>query len=465
MRRAIPLMLVALAVALLASPPSIADATCRTSGPTSGAFDVTVCVGGDLDTSPLIGDEAVPITATATNGRLVKQVEVFLSNQYLLTDYEAPWSFVLPTDRFVDRSYRLQVQAVISGDPEYTSPRTIVDVTFDNGVTVPPVNNKTFDPPDPDGGAVVAAAVGDGASGETGSDAVAGLVTSWNPELFFYLGDVYRDGTGTEFRNWYGPQAQRFGALRSVTAPTIGNHEYQGNSGGAGYFFYWDNVPHYYSFDAGPWHVVVLDANPAFGQLGTSSPQYAWLRQDLLDAGEDCVLATYHQPRFSVGRYAPGTSSLQPIWSLLASNGVDLVLSAHDHNYQRWKPMGPSGSFDPDGTRQFVVGTGGHEQYGFFDTDSRVVRRYTNIEGALRLELRSGQAAFSFQRSDGIELDAGSFDCSPLIDRQPPTKVPNLNASAVDAYTVDLAWDPASDNVGVDRYRIFRDNSLLSSVV
>ncbi len=39
----------------------------------------------------------------------------------------------------------------------------------------------------------------------------------------------------------------------SITNPTIGNHEYIGSST-AGYFDYWNNIPNYYSFDAGGWH-------------------------------------------------------------------------------------------------------------------------------------------------------------------------------------------------------------------
>ena len=50
----------------------------------------------------------------------------------------------------------------------------------------------------------VVAAVGDGASNENGSNAVAASIVRANPALFFYLGDVYEDGTFTEYRNHYG---------------------------------------------------------------------------------------------------------------------------------------------------------------------------------------------------------------------------------------------------------------------
>ena|GEM_PF-2448677 len=51
---------------------------------------------------------------------------------------------------------------------------------------------------------------------------------------------------------------------------------------------------------------------------------------------------------------------MQPIWSLLVRSGVDIVLSGHDHDYERFQPLDADGHPDPrHGTMQFVVGTGG----------------------------------------------------------------------------------------------------------
>jgi len=41
-----------------------------------------------------------------------------------------------------------------------------------------------------------------------------------------------------------------------------------------------------------------------------------------------------------------------------------VVLSAHEHNYERFAPQDPNGEADPErGIRQFVVGTGGKSHY------------------------------------------------------------------------------------------------------
>src|SRR4029079_19832296 len=86
-----------------------------------------------------------------------------------------------------------------------------------------------------------------------------------------------------EYANWLarsGSSSVYYGRLKGITGPTIGNHEYE-NGQAPGYFDYWDNVPHYYSFDSGNWHFISLDANSQFGQTAPGTPQYQWLPPDL----------------------------------------------------------------------------------------------------------------------------------------------------------------------------------------
>jgi hypothetical protein len=37
----------------------------------------------------------------------------------------------------------------------------------------------------------------------------------------------------------------------------------------------------------------------------------------------------------------------------------ELILTGHDHTYERFTPMTPQGEYDAWGLRRFVVGTGG----------------------------------------------------------------------------------------------------------
>ncbi len=396
---------------------------CSTSSPPSNAYTVTVCITSPADGATVAGPTVVTTTVSISGptpglARLVYT----LNNQYLLTDFGvAPFAFTLPTTYFVDSTYPLSVQALM-GDDFATTPAAI-SLHFHNEITTPPVNTNTFTPtagtaPAP-GQPFILAAVGDGAGGEPPEADVVNLIASWNPNLFLYLGDVYEEGTITEFYNYYRPSTF-YGKFHSITDPTIGNHEYLTGQA-TGYFDYWDNVPNYYSFDAGGWHLISLNTNCSqVGGCGTTSAQYQWLVQDLATHPAVCTLVFYHEPLYDVGPEGQPPNSLPPItatWSLLAQNGVDIVLNGHDHNYQRWKPLDGSGNVSPGGVTEFVVAGGGHSIQAFAITDSRLVVGFDTLTspvtyGALKLALHPTSVNWQYINTSGTTLDSGSFVCS-----------------------------------------------------
>ncbi len=127
-------------------------------------------------------------------------------------------------------------------------------------ITSPPVNTSTFTPSvgtTPPGQPLVVGAVGDGGSGQSSETSVVNLISSWNPNLFLYLGDVYENGRSMEFDNNYGKAGVpgEYGQFYSISDPTIGNHEYDGTDI-RGYEWYWNNVPHYYSYNSDGWQFI-----------------------------------------------------------------------------------------------------------------------------------------------------------------------------------------------------------------
>ena len=52
--------------------------------------------------------------------------------------------------------------------------------------------------------------------------------------------------------------------------------------------------------------------------------------------------------------------------------------------------------------------------------------------------------------------------CATTPDRTPPTSPPRLAAGPGGSTRVAFAWDPATDNVGVDRYEVFRGGRLVA---
>ena len=151
------------------------------------------------------------------------------------------------------------------------------------------------------------------------------------------LGDnQYETGALADFRTGYGTT---WGAFLSRTRPAVGNHEYKSSSTAAGYFGYFGGraPDNYYSFNVGAWHLISLDSNCAFaGGCGAGSRQYEWLKADLAAHPTRCTLAYFHHPRWSSGTAHGNSSQVGPFIDLLYNAGAEVVLSGHEHNYERY---------------------------------------------------------------------------------------------------------------------------------
>ncbi len=418
---------------------------CASSGPSSGKYTINICITSPANGASLTGNAAVTVTATITSGSSSnpQQMIFYLSSSYLLTSYSAPYTFTLPTAKWADGSYTLNVHALMP-DGFITATATIA-LTFNNGNATAPVNTNQFTPssgiPAASGQPFVVAAAGDGASGQPTSTKVINTISSLNPNLFLYLGDVYESGSVSEFYNWYGNNSSNFSVLRAITDPTIGNHEYTNGVNGAGYFDYWNNIPNYYSFNAGGWHFISLNSNSSKIGVTTSSAQYKWLQQDLAANAGICTIAYYHEPLFNIGAEGDLTA-MSSIWALLASYGVSMVLNGHDHDYQRWVPLDANGQPSSTGVTEFVAGGGGHGLQTFTTTDTRVA--YSNdlnptAFGVLLLQLGSSGANFSYHNSNGSILDSGFVPCNPSV---PPTGTPPTTATVTPTMTPTITSTP-----------------------
>jgi chitodextrinase len=458
------------------TPPPTPTATplpinpCATSTSPSGTYSVTVCFTAPSSGSVVSGDTAinVSVSVTGTNPGIIR-VYFYMNGTRILTDFQSDYSFILPTTKWQDGTYSLAAEAVMR-DGYVTANQASIALTYSNGITQPPVNTQTFTPSTgttpPNGSPFIVAATGDGADGGTFAAGVANLVSSLNPNLFLYLGDVYEDGSVSEFYNWYGNGGTNFSNFYSITDPTIGNHEYTGSQA-PGYFDYWNNIPNYYSFNADGWHFISLNSNASRFPVDKTSAEYAWLSQDLAANSSLCTIVYYHHPLFNIGPEGP-TTAMSDIWALMAQNGVSIVLNGHDHDYQRWVPLDANGQPSASGITEFVAGGGGHGTQTILNSDARVA--YSNdlspqAFGALQLVLDPSGASFEYINSSGVVLDSGVISCTKMgSDTQIPSVPAGFTASVVGATQVNLAWQASTDNVGVSGYTIYRDNAAIATV-
>ena len=249
-----------------------------------------------------------------------------------------------------------------------------------------------------------------GAGGSVGT----GKLLDSQSGTVFAAGDIaYPDGTAEQFRTCYEPV---WGRHKDRTRPAPGNHEY-GSAGAAPYFAYFGanagpSGLGYYTYRHGAWQVFSLNSN---GDSVDRRTQIDWLSRELAAPGApSCTVAYFHHPMFSSGPHGqvPPAPIVTDFWRVLFAAGADVVISAHDHIYERFAPQSPDGVQDPAfGIRQFTVGTGGAPL-------TQPVRLVANSEaalsmfGVLRLTLAPQSYRWEFLSSEGgAVLDSGTGQC------------------------------------------------------
>ena len=240
--------------------------------------------------------------------------------------------------------------------------------------------------------------------------AVSDSIVAAAPAAFFTLGDnQYQAGTLAEYKSVYDPS---YGRLKTITRPTPGNHEYQ-TAGAAGYFSYFGTAAGspsrgYYSQDVGAWHVVTLNSER---DIGATGGQLAWLKADLAAHQNRCTLAVMHKARFS-SRGHPYNVDFTPLFDALVDANAELLLSGHDHHYERFAPQTGSGTADADGVTQIVVGTGGKDVYIAGPLAPNSVVQSSSGFGWLQLTLHPSSADLRFVPVGGNTFtDRHSITC------------------------------------------------------
>ena len=236
----------------------------------------------------------------------------------------------------------------------------------------------------------------------------ARLAEKIDPDAVLTLGDhQYETGSLFAFRNSYD---KSWGDLRPRTYPVPGNHEYR-TEGASGYYTYFDKRqpgrPGYYATNLGSWRVYALNTNCT--EISCED-EVEWLVDDLRSHPRACSLMTSHHPRYSSGEHG-SEGFMRRFFRIALRHDVDLLLSGHDHHYERFARMGNKGGVAERGVMQFVSGGGGKTHYAA----SGDVRgsRYVDDDtyGVLRLVLRQGSFDYGFRGIDGSKADNGSRSC------------------------------------------------------
>ena len=250
------------------------------------------------------------------------------------------------------------------------------------------------------------AVIGDYGDGSEAEGDVAALVKSWDPDIIVTTGDNnYSDGSadtideniGQFFREFIYPYKGSYPGGGQVNRffPSLGNHDW--NTPDAQPYLDYFTLPgneRYYDFTWGPVHFFIIDSdsNEPDGNAWDSD-QADWLQEQLTNSDQIWKIVVMHHPPYSSGEH--GSNSVMQAWKF-AEWGADVVLSGHDHNYER---------IFQDGILYFVNGLGGRSIYDFGDPVDGSQLRYNGDYGAMLVDVSIDEMRFRFTNRQGEGVD------------------------------------------------------------
>jgi acid phosphatase type 7 len=285
----------------------------------------------------------------------------------------------------------------------HSIPAGVSDAVFANLYLV----NRLWFPSRPGGapitreqGSWTFAVVGDYGQYTPSQQVVATNIARSGVRLIVTTGDNEQsDGTEADFqRHWdpvWGPLSRQFPVF-----PSVGNHD---GIGPEGLTAYHRRFPHldgarYYSHVQGDVHFIALDTNMS---LLPGSQQLRWLDQQLASSRSKFRVVYMHHPLITqLG--ANSSRLLHDLGPILRRHGVQLVLTGHEHWYERSQIAGLT---------HVVVGNGGSTvaPFPFFQAPWSAFRdaRY----GHLEIEVQSGRLVGRMITRDGTVVD--TFEVPP----------------------------------------------------
>ncbi|WP_327372663.1 DNRLRE domain-containing protein [Streptomyces sp. NBC_01216] len=308
-------------------------------------------------------------------------------------------------------TYSVGVTSTSSDGADYDSREsgaTAPQLLVETGSSPTPTPSTSTTPPSGD---PVLVGAGDIATSGSGDSATANLLDGI-PGTVFTTGDnAYPDGTASDFANYYDPT---WGRHKARTRPAPGNHDYHTSGASAYYSYFGANAgtagKGYYSYDLGNWHVVSLNSEVG---MSVGSAQEQWLRADLAASTKPCTVAYWHKPRWTSSSSHGPDASTGPLVQALYDHDAELILTGHNHQYERFAPQNPSGQLDAThGIRQFVAGMGGASHYGFGTIQANSEARNSDTHGVLKLTLHAGGYDWEFVPEAGKTYnDSGTGTC------------------------------------------------------
>lgn len=188
---------------------------------------------------------------------------------------------------------------------------------------------------------------------------------------------------------------------------SLGNHD---NSNEVLYKPYNMNGQRYYTFKKGDAEFFVLDSNYM------DATQLDWLQRQLRESNSKWKIAYFHHPLFSDGRFhGPDLDLRKQLMPIFEQYGVNVVLSGHEHVYERVNPQ--------HGIYFFVLGNSGELRYhNLRRPSSEMAAGFDTDRTFMLVELTADKLYFQTISRNGETVDSGILDRQPKLPQPIPTE-------------------------------------------
>jgi acid phosphatase type 7 len=279
---------------------------------------------------------------------------------------------------------------------------------------------------------------------------IARRILAEKPAMIVHTGDLVYNPSGTYDsyqRNYFNYYASTMSSVPFFPCP--GNHDYEYPNAAAYVAIHavpMDTVPaqdrgRYYSYDWGNVHFVSIDAKQSLqSAINGNSPMLRWLDNDLRSTRQFWKVVYFHFPPFATGNNENDIESAwvrQYIVPILDNNGVQLVLSGHEHSYQRSVPVRRSATVSANAGTNYVTSGGGGAVLYAVPLKSLVAFGQSAYH-YLRAEVRGTQMTIHAVRADGVEIDSFSIAPVPAFTDDPRLAPVTLNPGPVAGATLRI---------------------------
>jgi hypothetical protein len=348
-----------------------------------------------------------------------------------------------------------------------------------DGVDVTAVTDQFVTAPPEGTGTVRFIAFGDSGVGSTEQRQLAARMAADEFHLALHGGDVaygqpsgVGGGSHQTLNDWFFAIYQDWLRSRPIF-PSIGNHDDEvsfalpyrdvfvlpENAVSSGYG---DHAERFYSFDYGPVHFVALDTERAFQDPLRREAQLTWLEDDLRASAQPWKVVFFHRSPYSNGaEHGSDLAVRQAFGPIFERHGVQLVISAHDHDFERSVPWRQTTIAGGQAVSYVVSGGGGAPLYavGQSATTARSVSAHHYVRATV------GDCALTLEAVglNGAAFDSYTLDrCRQAADAQPPTVSISSPAASASVSGVTSVTVAASDDVRIEKVDLWVDGRLIA---